>query len=87
MQDDFADFFRMEVPPDDLLVNDFSDEMFDMEDYLNELIPDNIDTGRPQSVRTGLFIVRWQLSSVHTCICRSGQPRHTFCSRTSAAKA
>lgn len=46
-EDGFADIFRMEVPPDDLLVNDFSDEMFDMEEYLNELIPDNIDTGRP----------------------------------------
>ena len=50
MQDGFADIFRMEVPPDDLLGNDFSDEMFDMEDYLNELIPENIDTGRPPAV-------------------------------------
>lgn len=49
MEDGFADFSRMEVPPDDLLVNDFSDELFDMDDYLNELnelIPDNLDTGR-----------------------------------------
>lgn len=46
MQDGFADLFGMEVPPDDLLGNGFSDEMFDMEDYLNELLPDNIDIGR-----------------------------------------
>lgn len=46
MEDGFADFSRMEVPPDDLLVNDFSDELFDMDDYLNELMTDNLDTGR-----------------------------------------
>ena len=46
MQDGFADLFRMEVPPDDLLGNDFSDEMYDMEDYLDVLLPDNIDAGR-----------------------------------------
>lgn len=45
MQDGFADLFR-EVPPDDLLGNNFSDDMFDMEDYLNELLPENVDTGR-----------------------------------------
>ena len=46
MQNEFAELLTMEVPPEDMLVNDFSDDMFDMGDYLSLLTPENIDTGR-----------------------------------------
>lgn len=51
MQNEFAEMLRMEVPPDELLVNDFPDDMFDIGDYLSMLTPENMDTGRPLPVR------------------------------------
>ena len=46
MQNEFAEMLRREVPPDDLLVNDFSDDMFDIGDYLSMLTPEDMDTSR-----------------------------------------
>lgn len=87
MQDGFADLFRMEVPPDDLLANGFSDEMFDMEDYLNELLPDNIDSGRPPCFPEGTGR-HSSLLGASQSVCftrRTPKRRHSFGIGTGAA--